>query len=167
MNRSEWKQYILETYHAVSDRPWPRYPNHGVFRHPGNRKWFALMLEVPGEKLGLPERGMLDILNLKCDPVLIASLRGAPGLLPADYAGPVPAQMQLMDVPAGEYLVFEHGPFDFETQNAAVEAKIEQVMRDFDYAASGWQLDLTPGRVFYFYHDCARFFKYVRPVCRA
>ena len=87
--------------------------------------------------------------------------------LSADYAGPVPAQMQLMDVPAGEYLVFEHGPFDFEMQNAAVEAKIEQVMRDFDYAASGWQLDLTPGRVFYFYHDCARFFKYVRPVCRA
>ena len=41
------------------------------------------MMEVPGAKLGLPERGMLDILNLKCDPVLIASLRGAPGLLPA------------------------------------------------------------------------------------
>lgn len=83
------------------------------------------------------------------------------------YGVRLPAQMQLMDVPAGEYLVFEHGPFDFETQNAAVEAKIEQVMRDFDYAASGWQLDLTPGRVFYFYHDCARFFKYVRPVCRS
>ena len=83
MNRSDWKQYILETYHAVSDRPWPRYPNHEVFRHPGNRKWFALMMDVPGAKLGLPERGMLDILNLKCDPVLIASLRGAPGLLPA------------------------------------------------------------------------------------
>ncbi len=83
------------------------------------------------------------------------------------YGVRLPAQMQLMDVPAGEYLVFEHGPFDFETQNAAVEAKIEQVMRDFDYAASGWQLDLTPGRVFYFYHDCARFLKYVRPVCRA
>lgn len=83
MDRSEWKQYILETYHAVSDRLWPRYPSHEVFRHPGNRKWFALMMDVPGAKLGLPERGMLDILNLKCDPVLIASLRGAPGLLPA------------------------------------------------------------------------------------
>ena len=83
MDRSEWKQYILETYHAVSDRPWPRHPNHEVFRHPGNQKWFALMMEVPGEKLGLPERGMLDILNLKCDPVLIASLRGAPG--PVSY----------------------------------------------------------------------------------
>lgn len=52
MDRSEWKQYILETYHAVSDRPWPRHPNHEVFRHPGNQKWFALMMEVPGEKLG-------------------------------------------------------------------------------------------------------------------
>lgn len=87
--------------------------------------------------------------------------------LPADYTGPLPAQMQLMDVPGGEYLVFEHGPFDFETQSAAVEAKIELAMRDFDYAASGYRLDLTPGRVFYFYHDCTRFFKYVRPVCRA
>lgn len=86
--------------------------------------------------------------------------------LPADYAGPVPAQMQLMDVPGGEYLVFEHGPFDFETQNTAVEAKVELAMRGFDYAASGYRLDLTPGRVFYFYHDCTRFFKYVRPVCR-
>ena len=45
--------------------------------------------------------------------------------------------------------------------------KVEQAMRDFDYAASGYRLDLTPGRVFYFYHDCTRFFKYVRPVCRA
>lgn len=41
------------------------------------------MMDVPGAKLGLPERGMLDILNLKCDPVLIASLWGAPELLPA------------------------------------------------------------------------------------
>ena len=34
-------------------------------------------------------------------------------------------------------------------------------------SGSGYRLDLTPDRVFYFYHDCARFFKYVRPVCRA
>ena len=87
--------------------------------------------------------------------------------LPADHDGEVPAQMQLMDVPEGEYIVFEHGPFDFQTENAAVEAKIEQAMKDFDYAASGYQLDTTQGRVFYFYHDCARFWKYVRPVRKA
>lgn len=84
--------------------------------------------------------------------------------LPADYSGEVPPQMILTDVPEGEYIVFEHGPFDFETENAAVEQKIEQAMKDFDYSATGYELDLTQDRVFYFYHDCKRFWKYVRPV---
>lgn len=86
--------------------------------------------------------------------------------LPADYAGPVPGQMQLMDVPEGEYVVFEHGPFDFETENRAVEEKIEQAMRDFALSAAGYCLDTAAGRVFYFYHDCTRYWKYVRPVRR-
>ncbi len=84
--------------------------------------------------------------------------------LPADYDGPVPPQLQLMDVPEGEYIVFEHGPFDFETQNQSVEAQMEQAMSRFDYAAAGYRLDTTPERVFYFYHDCTRYWKYVRPV---
>lgn len=87
--------------------------------------------------------------------------------LPAEYSGAVPAQMQLMDVPEGTYLVFEHGPFDFGTENAAVEAKIEQAMRAFDYAQSGYEPDTAQGRVFYFYHDPGRFWKYVRPVRKA
>lgn len=86
--------------------------------------------------------------------------------LPADYQGPVPEQMILTDIPEGEYIVFEHGPFDFETENSMVEKKIERAMKEFDYAASGYCLDTTPGRIFYFYHDCARFWKYIRPVKR-
>ena len=30
--------------------------------------------------------------------------------LSADYSGEIPRQMQIMDVPEGEYIVFEHGP---------------------------------------------------------
>ena len=86
--------------------------------------------------------------------------------LPADYSGEIPEQMQIMDVPEGEYIVFEHGPFDYQTQNQAVERKIEEAMKNFDYAASGFQLDDTQGRVFYFYHDPERFWKYIRPVKR-
>ena len=84
--------------------------------------------------------------------------------LPSDYDGEIPPQMQIMDVPEGEYIVFEHGPFDFEKENSAVEAKIEEAMKGFDYKSSGYELDLTPGRIFYFYHDCKRFWKYIRPV---
>lgn len=84
--------------------------------------------------------------------------------LPADYDGEVPPQMLLMDVPEAEYIVFEHGPFSYEKENQSVEEKIEAAMKQFDYADSGYCLDTTPGRVFYFYHDPERFWKYVRPV---
>ena len=84
--------------------------------------------------------------------------------LPADYDGEIPPQMQIMDVPEGEYIVFEHGAFNYETENSIVEAKIEKAMKEFDYEESGYELDTAFGRVFYFYHDCKRFWKYVRPV---
>lgn len=84
--------------------------------------------------------------------------------LPQDYNGEVPAKMIMMDVPEAEYIVFEHGPFDFETENSSVEAKIEKAMKEFDYSSTGYRLDTTSGRVFYFYHDCTRFWKYIRPV---
>ena len=86
--------------------------------------------------------------------------------LPADFGGAVPPSMRLMDVPEGEYLVFEHGPFDAASESQSVEVAVETAMREFDYAGSGYELDFTPERVFYFYHDCTRFFKYVRPVRR-
>lgn len=87
--------------------------------------------------------------------------------LPMDYDGPIPPEMILTDIPEGEYIVFEHGPFDFATENSAVEAAVEQTMKDFDWKPSGYRLDTAPGRIFYFYHDCSRFWKYIRPVCRA
>ncbi len=84
--------------------------------------------------------------------------------LPSNYSGEIPSQMQMMDVPEGEYIVFEHGAFNFETENKEVEAEIEKAMAEFNYEKSGYELDTTQGRVFYFYHDCDRFWKYVRPV---
>ena len=74
--------------------------------------------------------------------------------------------MILTDIPEGEYIVFEHGPFDFESENVLVEQRMEAAMRSFDYSAAGYVLDHDPGRIFYFYHDCKRYWKYIRPVKR-
>ena len=52
--------------------------------------------------------------------------------------------MQLLAVPEGEYIVFEHGPFDYEQENRSVEEKIEKAMADFDYAATSFCLDTAP-----------------------
>lgn len=84
--------------------------------------------------------------------------------LPIDYSGEIPPQMMLIDIPEGEYIVFEHGPFDFETECASVEEKIEAAMKNFDYSKTGYSLDYSPGRIFYYLHDPKRFWKYIRPV---
>ncbi len=83
MNREVLEKFISATYHADAEFPWVKYPNYTVFRHRNNQKWFALVLEVPKEKLGLSEQGMLDILNVKCDPIMIGSLRTEPGIYSA------------------------------------------------------------------------------------
>ena len=83
MTRNELETFIIETYNADADYPWLKYPNYEVFRHCNNQKWFALIMDVPKSKLGLQEDELLNVVNFKCDPILIGSLRGEPGIFPA------------------------------------------------------------------------------------
>lgn len=83
LHREDLKKYIAEVYDTDAEFPWIKSPNHIVFRHRSNKKWFALVMEVSKEKLGLPEAGFLDILNVKCDPLMTGSFRAEPGIYPA------------------------------------------------------------------------------------
>ncbi len=84
--------------------------------------------------------------------------------LPADYAGPVPAPLSRLFVPAGEYIVFEHGAFHYDAESEAVGEALAQAMDAFDYAASPYAPDETCGRVGYFFFDPEQFEKRVIPV---
>lgn len=83
MERAELEQFIQDNYGVEPDYPWRKSPNFAVFRHSSNQKWFALVMEVPRDKLGLQGAGTLAVVNLKCDPILIGSLREEPGFFPA------------------------------------------------------------------------------------
>ena len=87
--------------------------------------------------------------------------------LPPDYQGEVPPQMLMMDVPEAEYIVFEHGPFNYEQENRSVEDKIERAMAEFDFSGTGYCLATSPGRIMYFYFNPEQYFKYIRPVRKA
>ncbi len=54
-----------------------------VFRHTGNRKWFAAIMEISREKLGLSGGGDIQVVDVKCDTRLISSFREETGILPA------------------------------------------------------------------------------------
>jgi len=83
MKRSDLESFILEKYNAKADHPFRTYPNYQVFRHSNNQKWFALVMDLSKRKLGLPSDEIIDVVNFKCDPVMIGGLLDKPGFFPA------------------------------------------------------------------------------------
>lgn len=85
MNQADLIRHIDEIYHVLPEYPFARSPNVAVFRHQNNKqqgKWFALLMTVSADKLGLigDERA---ILNVKVHPLWTGSLLGITGILPA------------------------------------------------------------------------------------
>ena len=83
MNRTELENYISETFGTTGEQFFAKYPSFRVFRHLGNRKWFAVIMDIPRKSLGLSGDSEISVVNLKCDPILIGSFREEPGVFPA------------------------------------------------------------------------------------
>ena len=81
--RKALELYINDTYAVDAETPWAPDSDHAVFRHPNNRKWFAVLMTIPRSKLGLSGDGLIELVNLKCGPILASSLRSEPGFFPA------------------------------------------------------------------------------------
>ncbi|MDC0693076.1 MmcQ/YjbR family DNA-binding protein [Klebsiella pasteurii] len=83
MNRSALFSYIREHYQTEPEYLWQHLPDYAVLRHQKGKKWFALVMNVPGGRLGLSTDEDIDILELKIRPEHIGSLRNKEGVLPA------------------------------------------------------------------------------------
>ena len=68
MERKELFEWAKEIYGAEPDYPWNDW--NCVLRHKNNKKW-------------LQEDKTVDVLNIKCDPMMIGSLRMKEGFFPA------------------------------------------------------------------------------------
>lgn len=74
--------YTREHYGVEPDFPFSNYPDIPVLRHHGTRKWFAIFMNVSRSALRLDGDEPVDIMNVKCDPILSGSLRMQEGYLP-------------------------------------------------------------------------------------
>ena len=82
MNRQELAAYLTDTYGITEEYLFARYPDFLVFRHTRNRKWFAVLMDIPKKNLGLTGEGEISVVNLKCDPRMIGSFRMETGIFP-------------------------------------------------------------------------------------
>lgn len=83
MNRQKLEQHITEKYSIEPEYPWAKMPSFAVFRHSNNKKWFAVIMTITKDKLGFDSRENIDVVNLKCDQLLMGSVLNEQGVFPA------------------------------------------------------------------------------------
>lgn len=66
--------YIKKKYKTSPEYPWAKYDSNAVFRHSDNKKWFALVMSVGREKLGISGNGYVDVINLKIDDMMFRDI---------------------------------------------------------------------------------------------
>ena len=77
--------HIRDEYGAEPEFLWPeRYPTYCIFRHGGNKKWFALIGRIEWKSLGRDGKELVDIINLKFDNgQALDFAENTPGVYPA------------------------------------------------------------------------------------
>ena len=86
--------------------------------------------------------------------------------LPINYDGIKPENMLLIDIPEMEYIVFEHGPFNYEEEKETVYNKITDTIHSFDFSKTEYKLDYTIGRIEYGFFDPKKYQKSIKPVIK-
>jgi len=77
---------LIETeknYGTKPDFPFEDDFDTAVLRHSDSRKWYGLIMSVPKRKLGNFGDEVIDILNLKCDPLISGGLIAENKVFPA------------------------------------------------------------------------------------
>lgn len=75
--------YIKDFFGADPEYLWEKTPNSGVFRNDANKKWFAIIMDIPKSRLGYSDETVVYVLNVKCDPLMVSELQKQKGFFPA------------------------------------------------------------------------------------
>ena len=121
MTKDELIQYVGERYSADAEYPWA--DENFIFRHQENRKWFAVAMRLPYRKLGIGREGPVDIVDVKCGPILMGAYRGQPGILPGYHMNKEHWLTILLDGSADDGLIKELLEISFDMTNSRPGAK--------------------------------------------
>ena len=83
MTKQAFFSYCSSAFGVSPDYPFEGDSVTAVLRHADNRKWFAIVMRVPGRKFGLDGDGTVDVVNLKLPVELFGSFGEADGVYPA------------------------------------------------------------------------------------
>ena len=83
MTREQYFSFCRSAFGREPDDPFSGDGEISVLRHADNRKWFALVMKVPGKKFGIDRDGAVDVVNLKLPVEMSGSFGASDGVYPA------------------------------------------------------------------------------------
>lgn len=83
ISRDDIFKYIQNKYKVEPDYPWVKYANFAALRHKDSGKWFGLIMDITGDKLGIKSNKKINVLNVKVRKEMIGSLRELENVYPA------------------------------------------------------------------------------------
>ena len=75
--------YVRDTYQIVPVYPWRMQPKYAVLCHRDTLKWFALLMNVEGSRIGLQPGREYEVINLRVPEEEVPNLLRRKGFLPA------------------------------------------------------------------------------------
>ena len=115
-------RYVAERFSTDPEYPWD--DESFIFRHGGNRKWFAVAMRVPYLRLGIEREGLADIVDVKCSPLLMGAYRVLPGILPGYHMNKEHWLTILLDGTADDGVIRELFEISFDLTNKAVRRRM-------------------------------------------
>lgn len=83
ISREDIFRYAKEKYGTEPEYLWARTPESAVLRNSDNKKWYAALLQVRRSAVGLDGDNCIDVLNVKCSPLVREILIGEGKAVPA------------------------------------------------------------------------------------
>ena len=62
-------QYVSSKYNTPLEFLWKKFPDNAVYRRKDNQKWYAVLLTIARNKIGLDGNSAIEILDLRIDPM--------------------------------------------------------------------------------------------------
>ena len=141
--REKLTRYIQDKYDVSPEYPWQKYDSNAVFRHSNNKKWFALIMDVKKEKLGIQGNEIVSVINLKiADQNFRDMLVREEGIMPAYHMSKVHWITVLLDGTVPEKQVKELLEISYQDTSLLRKVRKDRMPKDWIIPANPKYYDI-------------------------
>lgn len=137
ITREDIYEYVQQKFDTVPEHLWMSLPLYAVLRRADNKKWYAIIMNISKNKLGLESNEQIDVMDIKCNPLMREILLSQNGFMPAYHLNRNNWITVLLDGSADRETVFNLIDESYEI----AKGKSKKAIR---YEPTSWLVPVNP-----------------------